>query len=307
MTCPKGLEFDQSSFGCNRPKPTPPPPPPELTLKECITKYRKGLFPNPSDCSKFYACSKSGPLELQCPLGLNFHPMKMVCDWPSKYCISPGAKTRDKIFKTMKGDKIVPDVVDRCPEKLAEVAFPSGGQVDLGKELTPSQTKNPPSIYWEADKNSLYTLCMMDPDAPKSKESGPGGWNHWLVGNIPGNNIRQGQTLAEYMPTCPQKGSGPHRYTYMIYKQNRQINFNQPRIPAYSLPARQGFSMRNFAKQYSLGHPIAGNYFKCNWDPSVPKTFEKLRYQPPMMSSFRLGNTGQSFHNSYSYSYSFGG
>lgn len=33
------------------------------------------------------------------------------------------------VFQAMKSDKITPDVVDRCPEKLAEVAFPSGGQV----------------------------------------------------------------------------------------------------------------------------------------------------------------------------------
>nr|AEE61444.1 unknown [Dendroctonus ponderosae] len=232
--------------------------------------------------------------------------MKLVCDWPSKFCVSPGAKTRDKIFQAMKSDKIAPDVVDRCPEKLAEVAFPSGGQVDLGKELTPSQTLTPPSIYWEADKKSLYTLCMVDPDAPRTKESNkPNQWNHWTVGNIPGNQIARGQPLVEYLPPCPAKNSPPHRYTYMVYKQPARINFKEPRVAANSFQHRDGFSLRSFAQKYQLGNPIAGNFFKCRWDRSVPMIFQRLQVQPPPFRMVIRPGVSQSNVHSYSYSFSF--
>ncbi|XP_050297579.1 cell surface glycoprotein 1-like isoform X11 [Anthonomus grandis grandis] len=303
MTCPKGLEFDPASFGCDRPKPTSPPPPPALNLRDCLSQYKRGVFSHPTDCTRFYVCSKQGPLEMQCPGGLHFNPVKLVCDFPSRHCVSEAAKTRDQIFKTMKQDRIVPDVMDRCPEKLAEVAFPSGGQVNLGKELTPTQTLQPPSIYWEADRKSFYTLCMVDPDAPRAKESKFNEWNHWLVGNIPGNRIAQGQPLVQYLPPCPQRNSPPHRYTYMVFKQPSRISFKEPTIPANSFQNRDGFSLRNFAQKYQLGQPIAGNYFKCRWDRSVPKIFEKIQYQPPQFS-MRIG-PNRSHFNSYSYSYSF--
>lgn len=205
----------------------------------------------------------------------------------------------------MKADKIVPDIVDRCPEKLAEVAFPSGGQAGLGNEITPSQALSPPSIYWEADKKAFYTVCMVDPDAPKGKESKFKEWNHWTVGNIPGNNIKQGQPLVEYLPPCPQRNSPPHRYTYMVYKQPSRINFNEPRIPANSFQNRDGFSMRNFAEKYQLGQPIAGNYFKCRWDRSVPNIFQRIQNKPPQFSMMFGPPRGMSHSNSYSYSYSF--
>lgn len=203
----------------------------------------------------------------------------------------------------MKGDHIVPDLIDRCPEKLAEVAFPSGGQANLGQELTPSQTLQPPSIYWEADHKSFYTLCMIDPDAPRTKPSQPNQINHWTVGNIPGNQISRGQPLTEYLPPCPQQNSPPHRYTYMIYKQPSRIKFQEPRIPANSFQNRDGFSLRNFVERYQLGNPIAGNYFKCRWDRSVPMILQKLQHQTrPFFMMFQPGSRTHS--NSYSYSYS---
>ncbi|XP_066154052.1 uncharacterized protein [Euwallacea fornicatus] len=304
LTCREGLEFDKESYGCNRPKVTTPMPPPDLRIRECLSKYHRGVFPHPTDCAKFYACSKIGPVEKMCPPGLNFNPNKMVCDWPSKHCVSPAAKTRDLILRSMKRDNIFPDLVDRCPDKLAEVAFPSGGQVDLGKSLTPSQALQPPSIYWEADKRSFYTLCMVDPDASRSEE--PSQWNHWMVGNIPGNKISQGQPLAEYLPPCPQQNSPPHRYTYMIYKQPSRLHFQEPRIPANSFQNRIGFNLRNFTQKYQLGQPIAGNYFKCSWDNSVPQTLQRIMFQPPKysMTIIRPGYRSK-YSNSYSYSYSF--
>ncbi|KAL1501886.1 hypothetical protein ABEB36_007126 [Hypothenemus hampei] len=300
MTCPQGLEFDSASYGCDRPKTPTSAPPPMLNLQECLFQHKNGLFSHPTDCTKFYACSKRGPIEMFCPGGLHFNPMKLVCDWPSRHCISPEARTRDQIFRAMKADKITPDLVDRCPEKLAEVAFPSGGQVNLGKELTPSQTLQPPSIYWQADQQSFYTLCMVDPDGPRTTDSKPNIWNHWTVGNIPGNKISQGQPLVEYLPPCPQQNTPLHRYTYMIYKQPRRINFSEPKIPATSYQNREGFSMRRFAEKYQLGQPIAGNYFKCRYDRSVPNILERIGYKPNL-SMVRPG------HRSYSYSFSFRG
>lgn len=41
-----------------------------------------------------------------------------------------------------------------------KVLYPSGVKADLGNELTPTQVKDQPSVGWDADPNSFYTLCL---------------------------------------------------------------------------------------------------------------------------------------------------
>lgn len=52
--------------------------------------------------------------------------------------------------------------------------------------------KNQPHVHWDADQNSFYTLLMIDPDAPTRQSPKFKEWQHWLVVNIPGNNVSQG-------------------------------------------------------------------------------------------------------------------
>lgn len=61
---------------------------------------------------------------------------------------------------------IIPDIIDTKPGTVAKVVYPGDVKVELGKELTPTQVKDTPEVTWEADDNSLYTLLMVDPDAP---------------------------------------------------------------------------------------------------------------------------------------------
>ena len=105
----------------------------------------------------------------------------------------------------MKKHCVVPDVVDVAPEVVAEVSYPSGVKVDLGNELTPTQVKDIQSVKWNANNNALYTLCMTDPGAPSRQDPKFREWHHWLVGNIPGGNVDQGEILSAYV------GSGPPR------------------------------------------------------------------------------------------------
>jgi len=41
-----------------------------------------GLYPNPSDCTKFYHCANNIAWEEQCSVGLYFNPTLSVCDFP---------------------------------------------------------------------------------------------------------------------------------------------------------------------------------------------------------------------------------
>ena len=42
----------------------------------------------------------------------------------------------------------------------------------------------------------LLMSCLTDPDAPSRAEAIYREWHHWLVVNIPGMNVSQGEVLA---------------------------------------------------------------------------------------------------------------
>ena len=97
--------------------------------------------------------------------------------------------------------------------------YDSGVNVDQGKELTPTQVKNEPiKVEWVIQERSLYTICMSgkysrsqknfytlptldrndllivtDPDAPSRAEPSIREVLHWLVVNVPGNDINKGE------------------------------------------------------------------------------------------------------------------
>jgi phosphatidylethanolamine-binding protein (PEBP) family uncharacterized protein len=170
---------------------------------------------------------------------------------------------------------VVPDVIDKAPDAKIEVTYGSHS-VDDGNELTPTDVKDPPTLKWAADDDSYYLLCLTDPDAPSRKDPKYREWHHWLVGNIPGNKVSEGDTLSEYVGSGPPKGSGLHRYVLLVYKQPGKIKYDEPRLTNRSGENRGKFSIRQFAKKHDLGDPIAGNFYQAEWDDYVPKLYEQL-------------------------------
>lgn len=114
----------------------------------------------------------------------------------------------------------------------------------MGNELTPTQVQNVPiSIEWPAEKDSLYTLVLTDPDAPSRLQPKYREWHHWLVVNIPGNDIASGETLSEYVGSGPPKGTGLHRYVMLVYKQPGRITPNETKLTNKSGEGRANVSI----------------------------------------------------------------
>lgn len=75
-------------------------------------------------------------------------------------------------------------------------------------ELTPVQAHLPPQVTWPRQKAAYYTLCMIDPDVPSRCHHQEREWLHWLVVNIPGRHIYEGDTRTEYIGPEPSEGTG---------------------------------------------------------------------------------------------------
>ncbi|XP_054726080.1 phosphatidylethanolamine-binding protein homolog F40A3.3-like [Anastrepha obliqua] len=169
----------------------------------------------------------------------------------------------------MEANGIIPDIIDTKPKALLEVNYPSGVKADLGKELTPTQVKDQPTVTWKAESDALYTLVMVDPDAPSRAEPTYREILHWLVINIPANKVAEGQTVAEYVGSGPPEGTGLHRYIFLVFKQPAKIDTTKF-ISKTSREGRLKVKTRDYIAKYNLGEPVAGNFYQAQYDDYVP-------------------------------------
>lgn len=49
-------------------------------------------------------------------------------------------------------------------------------------------------------------------------------WHHWLVGNIPGAEVGQGETLSEYVGSGPPEGKQIFKLSKLILQYNNAIS-----------------------------------------------------------------------------------
>ncbi|XP_047999604.1 phosphatidylethanolamine-binding protein 1-like [Leguminivora glycinivorella] len=166
------------------------------------------------------------------------------------------------VAKSFSAHGVVSDVIPVAPQALAAVS----------------------TFYFfftdEVFFQKSFTAVHSDPDAPSRVEPKFREWHHWLVSNIPGNNVAAGETLSAYVGSGPRsnlpQGTGLHRYVFLVYQQPGKLNFDEPRLPNTSGDNRGGFSIHKFATKYGLGNPIAGNFYQAEWDDYVPILYKQL-------------------------------
>lgn len=80
--------------------------------------------------------------------------------------------------------------------------------VELGNALKPVNLKSEPTVSWPYDASTLYTLVMVDPDAPSRTNATLKNVLHWLVSNVPANELAKGDIKATYVRSQPPKDTG---------------------------------------------------------------------------------------------------
>ncbi|NXX43088.1 RM38 protein, partial [Tricholaema leucomelas] len=148
--------------------------------------------------------------------------------------------------------------------------------VYYGNMVTPSEASSAPAVSYEADKDSLWTLLLTNPDGHlRDTESE---YLHWLVTNIPGNDIKLGKEICHYLPPFPAMGTGYHRFVFLLFKQDHPIDFSEDArpMPCHSLKMRT-FSTFDFYRKHEDAMTPAGlAFFQCQWDSSVTWVFHQL-------------------------------
>ncbi|XP_077126940.1 large ribosomal subunit protein mL38 [Ranitomeya variabilis] len=148
--------------------------------------------------------------------------------------------------------------------------------VYYGNVVTPAEAASAPEVSFQAEEGSLWTLLLTNPDGHLRATDSE--YVHWLVGNIPGNQVFSGDEVCHYFPAFPAKGTGYHRYIFILFKQEGHIDFKGELLPnpCHSLKLRT-FKTLDFYRMYEDKMTPAGlAFFQCAWDDSVSHVFHNV-------------------------------
>jgi len=165
----------------------------------------------------------------------------------------------------------VPDKLSRVPDSPVYMNF---GETIVFPNMTmdTGDMIKKPNIGWNADPSALYTLLIEDVDI----ESQPFWYAHWLVTNIPGDDVYNGEAVATYLPswyfhvdeegqllTDPQMN---HRHLVLVYKQKGRIDMAGQAgcTPGLVEPPRT-IKHDELQAEYDLEGPVAGTFYRTNY------------------------------------------
>ncbi|NXW66463.1 PEBP4 protein, partial [Eurystomus gularis] len=116
--------------------------------------------------------------------------------------------------------------------------------------------------YPRAEKSKKYALVLVDPDAPSRANPRNRFWRHWLVTDIPGEDLRtgdiKGNVLTDYVRPTPPPRSGYHRYQLRLYEQPAHEDITLSPKEQVSLGS---WAMESFVGRFQLGSPVASTQF----------------------------------------------
>lgn len=148
-----------------------------------------------------------------------------------------------------------------APNATLDVRYDGPLQVTLGNKLTPQQASTAPKVClhnasFECDPP--FALLMVDPDATSRQNPQFRSWLHWIVVNVNATEkLHEGDQAVPYNGPAPPKGSGPHRYVFLLYCQGGRRLQGSELAPE----KRNNFNLSEFVNKTELGPPLAGNFF----------------------------------------------
>ncbi|KAI0037130.1 PEBP-like protein [Vararia minispora EC-137] len=194
------------------------------------------------------------------------------------------------VVSALKKEYLIPDVLPDSfePTVLFSIAYPNGEEVMMGNILTPEQTTEEPTIdltpmnVWseqacegEETLDVMYTLVMLDPDAPTRAEPIYRSFRHWVITGLKpttkaysegsGTILHSKPATTPYRPPGPRPNSGIHRYTFLLFQEPpSSTGFHVPDgAPEYgaTLEERRKWDASEFGNRYGL-KLVGANFFR---------------------------------------------
>jgi len=163
------------------------------------------------------------------------------------------------------------------PVALLEVNFPAVGEIENGQVVTKDNAGAKPTVTAVGTDAAFaaggafnttttkYTIIMVDGNTPGSAEKQPN--VHYLENNLSFGSVADEEVsftsaatpaVIRYAGPGPAAGSGPHRYTMLLFAQ--PATFTAPATPAAGSSVTR-VDIPAYISAAGLGSPLAGVYF----------------------------------------------
>jgi len=194
-----------------------------------------------------------------------------------------------RIRKKASVHQLFPDVLPSnemfIPLFPLKITYPSGVSVGKGSHIDSVLVQDIPKVEFEKRKGSkFWTLLMTSPDDPLGDKVPPsrGGargteFLHWLVVNIPENDMNLGETVCTYFPATPSQGREEgHRYVFLLFEQKEgKMEFSKS-LAIDNEKERYYFNTKRLKDEYNLV-PTSMAFFKSGGaGKHLKRNYEKL-------------------------------
>lgn len=188
----------------------------------------------------------------------------------------------DSIKDSLKKAEVIPTVVpdtNFSPRGFLTISYGNDKEVTLGNKLKVAETQQRPRIDFtlnlpsdkplQLSNKDLFTLVLTDPDAPTKGDEKWSEYCHYLSTDVQlvafdSENTDfsaqqqlttaslSGTDLFPYMGPGPPPKTGPHRYTFLLYKQKPGVEPKAPTDRPNWGTGIPGYGAAEYAEKYSL-------------------------------------------------------
>ena len=171
--------------------------------------------------------------------------------------------------------KQVSDVVPQAPPQKLFVEWPNNVRVQPNDTISTGLSVERPRLVWGTESNTLYTIMFFDGWSDRVLPEGTAMF--WVVTNIPGNSVKDGNEVIEYLTpfAVAPKDDGTleknilasnHPSFFLAFKQSTGrivMEETQAGCTPEIISGRVAY-YTDLAEKYNL-ELVAGNYYQNPW------------------------------------------
>ncbi|KAL4970596.1 YbhB/YbcL family Raf kinase inhibitor-like protein [Aspergillus stella-maris] len=149
--------------------------------------------------------------------------------------------------------------------------------INLGTKLTKKETQSTPTLTLPSSfGEGTYTVIALDIDAPFVSLNFLSPIVHWMQTDLEPSTTQDESSevglkletseppVIPWLPAGPPPGAAPHRYVFLLYKQEKEVN-SELKGRGIGKLARMRFDLSKMLGELGLaGRVVAGNWFVAN-------------------------------------------
>lgn len=98
----------------------------------------------------------------------------------------------------------------------------------------------------------------------------------FIRSNIPDGNVSKGETIVPYLQPIPPKGTGYHRFIFVLYKQEKPLKLDEMKVKEPKNLSERNFNTFEFYRDRQDDITPAGlAFFQADWDETLTDFYHK--------------------------------